>query len=306
MCPEKAPFTHKILLQKNSHLPAVYDVILKHLDSIRNFPVCECHLILYPYSRTVCAHHMRFYPYEEYVKDISSRQRSAYYKISDRFDNSFGLLLGVLLIVLFAIFKPVELYSLEAFVAVFGIYMVGRDLWKDIEKILIGISRNWKIRYMRSYYQYQIDKSTSLSHYSYFAKKQRYGIAPLLPEKIDFLEQSNSQTVRLYFLTRDFTPDHEDSAHILSIHIDPSRLEDLEKGGYMFGVKFALSRSFGGFVSSCEYFQSLSHGQKGALNDNGKWLPDTVYFRKTYSFGRLKYFSRQGCLPGTSLFYSAG
>lgn len=305
MCPENAPFSHKILLQKNERLPAVYDVILKNLASIRDFPICECHLILYPYSRAVCAHHIRFYPYEEYVKDISSRQRSAYFRISDRFDNVFGLVLGALLVILFSIFKPVELYSLEAFVAVFGIYMVGRDLWKDIEKILLGTTRNWKFRYMRSYYQYQIDKSTSLSHYSYFAKKLRYGIAPLLPEKIDFIEQSNSQTVRLYFLTRDFTPDQEDSAHVLSIHVDPARLEDLEKDGYMFGVKFSLSLKLLGFIRSFEYFQSLSHGEKGALNDDGEWLPDSVYYRKTYSFGRLKYFSRQGCFPGTSLFYSA-
>ncbi len=182
---------HEIIsITKNKELSNVYDVQIKMDESMGVFQEVECHLTLYPYSRKLCASHVLFLPFEEYVKDISSHQRSAYSLIGDQFNNLFGVFLGIAIVFIFYFLKPDDLLSVESIVSVLGAYIIGRDIWADIEKALINISKKWRIRYTENYYLYQLEKSTTLTQYSFFAKKQRYGIHPLLPEQMDLLNRA--------------------------------------------------------------------------------------------------------------------
>ena len=244
------PFQEIIRFRKNPAMPHIYDVEMQGLDQLKQFDSVECHIVLYPYSRKICSDDIAFYPFEEYVKDVLSHQRSAYVRIDSRFNEVFGLSLGTMIALAFAIWKPEDLLSIESVVSVFGAYTIGKDLWNDIERILVDASKNWRVRFQDNYYRYQLEKHTTLTSYSYLAKRQRYGKVPLLPEKIDFIKQSNSQTLRMCFNMKDLESFTEPVAHVHSIHVDSSLLEDLEERGFLFGVKLSLNRTFLGVTNT--------------------------------------------------------
>ncbi|MEW6234579.1 MAG: hypothetical protein AB1656_04270, partial [Candidatus Omnitrophota bacterium] len=279
----------------------VYDVEIDHLDWLAKFHSFECHIILYPYSRKISSKDFSFTPFEEYVKDIASHQRSAYTRIDDHFNNIFGLGLGLVITFLFLIFNKEDLFAIESIVSVICAYMIGKDLWSDIEKFLIDLSKDWRLRYCENYYLYQLEKNTTLTQYSYHAKKQRYGIAPLLPEKMDYIEQSNSQTVRMHFDRSGLPTLDSDSAHIMTINVNPNIQEELTKSGFLFGVKLSFNKKFLGWVRSYEIFQSLDKNSKGCMNDKGQWIDGSIFYRKTMSLGRLKFFWKKGLIPGQEL-----
>lgn len=326
------PYQHIILLHQNEELPNRYDVEMHGLDPLRRYRRVECHVVLYPYGRRVGADNIRFYPFEEYVNDVLSNQRSAYAEIRSPLGQVFGLLLGLLIALVFARLKPASLIEIEAIVSVFGAYIVGKELWNDIERLLVNATKGWKLRYQEDYYRYRLEKRTTLTYYSYLAKKHRYGKAILLPEKIDFIKQSNSQTLRMCFDTRDWDslqanqdigeqqndPLAQESApaHIHSIHIDTDLLDDLERDGFLFGVKLSLSRRFLGFMRSLELFQSLQAGQwrritgsgtlseqasLGCLDHTGQWHEGAVFFRNTMTLGRFKLYLNNGLLLDQSI-----
>lgn len=288
------PYKDIIRLRKNQEMPNIYDVELEHIQKLKEYNSLECHIVVYPYSRKLCSDNIEFHPFEEYVKDILTDQKSAYIKISSQFDKTFGLLLGLITILFLIRFNPRGLFSVESIVSVFGVYFIGKELWDDIENLLINISRKWKIRYYGKRYLYRLEKHTTLTYYSYLAKKERYGKTTLLPEKIDFIQQSNSQTLRMYFNIKDLQSVKEPSAHILSVNIEPELLEEFEKEGYMFGVKLSFNKSYFGPVRCFELFQSFSKGSKGCLNEKGDWIDNAIFYRNTLRLGRLKYYMSKG------------
>ena len=112
----------------------------------------------------------------------------------------------------------------------------------------------------------------------------------LLPEKMDFIEQSNSQTVRLYYKKKSYKNKAGMVLHLFSIHINPEVLEEFEKNGHMFGVKLGFNKHMLGIKRSSEYFQSLDFHKKGCLDNKGNWCPDSVFYRSSLSFGRIKIY----------------
>lgn len=295
------PYNDIVRFKKNDELPNIYDVELRHAQYLRQFSSVECHIVLYPYSRQICSNTLKFYPYEEYVKDILTQQKSAYYPLNSQFDKLFGIFMGVLITVIFFKFKPGDLFSVESIVSVLGAYFFGKELWGEIERILIDVSKTWRIRYIEQYYAYRLEKHTTLTHYSYFAKKHRYGKASLIPEKIDFIEKSNSQTVRMLFNMKDICSFQETSSHILSIHVDADLVEAFEREGFLLGVKLSFNRRVLGWVKSLELFQSLHNYAKGCLDQTGKWVDGGIFYRKTLRFGRFKMFLKHGLIHHKSI-----
>jgi hypothetical protein len=327
------PLQCAIRLYKNKDLPNRYDVELRSLDQLQSYDQVECHVVFYPYSRSICSDDIHFYPFEEYVNDVLSNQRSAYAEISSPLDQLFGLALGLLIALIFAHLSPASLLDIEAIVSVFGAYIVGKELWNDIERLLVNVSKNWRLRYQEGYYRYHLEKRTTLTYYSYLAKRQRYGKATLLPEKIDFIKQSNSQTLRMCFDTRDWdslqklqSPADEQrhdldllepaTAHVHSIHVAPELADDLQRDGFMFGVKLSLGRRILGLTRSLELFQSLQAGPQqrpagseaapdgaslGCLDHTGQWHEGAVFYRNTWTWGRLKFYLNNGLLKDHAL-----
>jgi len=210
-------------------------------------------------------------------------------------------LLGLIIALVFAWFKPLDLFSIESIVSVFGAYTIGKELWDDIERMLTELSKGWRICYRDSYYQYKLEKHTTLTYYSYLAKRQRYGKSCWLPEQIDFIKQSNSQTVRMCFDMADWEEVSDPLVHILSIHIDPALLERFRGQGFLFGVKLSLNKKTLGVTKKFELFQSLDKDARGCLDEEGQWFSNAAFYRRTLTVGRLKYFAAEGVLDGRTI-----
>ena len=140
-----------------------------------------------------------------------------------------------------------------------------------------------------------------MTHYSTLAKQKRYGKTTLLPEKINFLELSNSQTLRMYFELAEIKEKKAKSAHIFSIHIDADKQPDFIKYGHLFGVKLSLNKKRFGFTRKLELFQSLHNHEKGCLDDEEVWSSNSIFFRRVITLGKIKYFLERGLIASKSL-----
>ncbi|NUO02862.1 MAG: hypothetical protein HUU01_19820 [Saprospiraceae bacterium] len=296
-------FNHLVQVSKNEAFPHIFDVELNGMGRLESFDSIECHVVAYPYSRQVEAKHIAFRPYEEYVQDIAFQQRSSYARIGDPFRNIFGLLLGGAIMIVFACLKPKELFSVEAIISVFGAYTIGKEMWSDLENWLIKVTDNRRLRFQPRYYQYQLERNTTVTRYTRLARRQRYGMAMILPGKMDFIQQSNSQTIRMCFDHDDYAGGlAENKVHVLSIHIDPETLEVFEKTGHLLGIKVSLNRRKGlAVTSSIELFQSYDGSSRGCLDLREIWVPEAVLCRRTFRIGRLKWYEAQFVLPELEL-----
>jgi hypothetical protein len=295
------PFQDVIRLRRNEMVPGIYDVVVEGMERLRAVPQVELHVVLYPYSRRVSSQDIAFFPFEEYVKDVLSQQRSAYAAIRGQFNELFGLFLGVVIALVFARLKPEDLFSIESIVSVFGAYTIGKELWDDIERALVHLTRRWRLRVQDSYYRYRLEKHTTLTAYSHLAKRRRYGRYALLPAKIDFIKQSNSQTLRMCFDTKDLHVPPGSVAHLHSIHVEPQVLDEFERDGFMFGVKMSLNRRVLGVTGSLELFQSIDRCARGCLDESGAWVEGGVFYRRTVSLGRVKFYAGKGIVPESTL-----
>jgi len=283
----------------------LYDVELDQAGDLSGYSSVDCHLVVYPYSRKVNSHHLRVMPFEEYVADIVGRQRSVYIRVDERGKYVFGAVLALALVAVFAEFRPVELLSLESIVSVFGAYMVGKEIWDDIERGLQHLSHRWRLRYVGGYYPFQLAGRSTLSQYSGLAKEVRYGRRSLLPEKLDFIQQSNSQTVRLRFEAGSLSSLDGKAAHIASLHVDREAAAEFRRAGHLFGVKLSLNRRRFWLERSLELFQSLDRGKPGCLDGAGRWREGEVFWRRTWRLGKVKCFSESGTMPGQIVRQSA-
>ncbi len=289
-------FDSIIQLIRDEKFSHIYHVQINKIEELKKLSSFECHFILYPYDREINSTHLIFKPYEEYVNELVTDRRSIYHKIVDSANKWFGLTLGGLIVLFFATLQPKSLLSVEAIVSIFGAYTIGKEIWYDLHKMLIKITRNFKLTYFDDYYSYQLEKRTTLARYTNLAKMNRYPSFPILPQKIDFIEQSNSQSLRMFFSKSDLEHVKSNSAHLFSIHIKPKVAEKFERNGFMFGVKLSLNKQAFKVKKSYELFQSINGKLTGSLNDDDEWVNDSIFFRKTYTYGKLKYFKSKGII----------
>lgn len=281
-----------ISIKQHNTLPGILDIELNEAKGLQaNFDAMECHVVLYPFSRNIKANNFHFYPYEEYARDIHENKKSAYNKISDAGPRIFGLIFSALVVMIVLKFNPQDFYSTEAIVSAFGAYVLGKDLWIDIERWLINFSKKFNLRMINPYFEFELDKNTTLTNYTYLAKSIRYSTTHILPQKMDYIEHSNSQTVRLFFNLHELEINESSQKnHILSVHMDAALLSEFREKGYMIGVKLTFINDFLGFQKCTEVFQSYNRNILGCLSDRKEWLENCIFKRETFVAGRLKYY----------------
>jgi len=295
-----------IRLKKNRKYPYIYDVIIQNVEQIKQLGSFECHLVLYPYERTINSDDMNFNPFEEYVEDIKSEHRSVYINIEDNSNKLFGMFLGLLILFIFARFKPEILLSVESIVSIFAAYTIGKEIWKDLQKGFSNLTKKFRLKYIEPYYSYRLEKRTTLTRYSNFARRNRLKVAPILPTKMDFIYQSNSQTLRLKFRKDDFANIQDKIVHIFTLRITPEKETLFEKSGFLFGAKISFNKHFLGFRKSIEYYQSLHFNTVGCIDKNEVWLPNKAITRKSYTFRRLRYHTKTKIMDGIKMIRKSG
>ncbi len=291
---DSIPASDLIRVRRNPRISHVFDVELRRIADLQRFDSVECHLVFYPYSRRVGARDFDICPYVEYTRDAAGHHRSAYSRIPDNASKIFGLALAILLVAFYCVVYPRFIYNVEAIIALFGVYFLGRDFWKDIEAQLISLTSDWRLSYRDRYYFYHLEKNSTLIHYASFAKRNRYGLVRLLPEMIDFISQSNSETVRMFFSGKSIRELTEPSVHLCSIHVEQHALDHILSEGFLFGVKMSFNTRLGPHFRKTEVFQSISSGEHGCISSDGKWHRNCAYYREVVTLGRLRHILAEG------------
>jgi len=289
---------HSIIeLNYQTHEKNAFDIKLNHFQKLKKeFSAFECHIILYPYHRNISSKNFKFHPFEEYISDIARSQQSVYVKISDKSPRIFGFMLAVLISVVFALFYPSGLLSIEAIVSIFGAYTIGKEIYTDIERALIKISRRWRLKFADNFYSFQLLIST-LTRYSNLAKKHRFEAASVLPVKLDFVELSNSQTVRMYFSWKGLESFNEEWIRLLTVKVDETNSDLFYNPGFLLGLKLIFNKKRFGFTKGMEVYQSIHNNTFGCLDTKDNWIEKAVLYRKHWHIGRLKYEKKTVILP---------
>ncbi|MCB1142351.1 MAG: hypothetical protein H7A24_00605 [Leptospiraceae bacterium] len=290
-----------VSVRRHSEKSQIYDFDLNCLDFLKKYDSIECHIIIYPYSREIKSSNIRFLPFEEYSKDLEKNLPSAYIKSEKSFQKYFGAILGLIIFVLFAFLKPSDLFSVQSIVSIFGAYAIGKELWSDIEKWLEKISRGGSLRFQENYYKYELDRHSTLTAYSNLAKQERYKKESILPSGMNFLELSNSQTLRMLFTREDLDTSNQNSVHIFSMHIDRDKINSFQKDGFLFGIKFSFTKDNLIFQKRTEFYQSIHKSVYGCLDSERNWKIDGAFWKKNWIFGHWKWTEKSGLMYGKKI-----
>jgi len=266
-------------------------LLLKLNQPIRDSKALECTFFVYPYSQNMDHTSFNILPYEEYVGDVDAGRRSTYQKLEPTASKLFGVFLGLLLIIIFGIYNPNELYSLQNLIAVLGAYTLGKEMWDDLDKWLIDSTKTWNIRWRGSQYFYVKEDFGTIQRFWKLARVKRNGQPTILPVWLDFMTHSNAKTVEAYFEKKTISQYPENSlVQFGSVSINQENLRDFEKDGAMFGFKLSLKEQFWLGDITYEIFQSVDKNEYGAVDKKGIWCPQAILYRKVWNLGRIKIY----------------
>ena len=297
----KLPCDGLISLVTDEKLRNRINLELHRVPDLRQYDAFECHVVFYPYSERIGSRDYTVLPFEEYVKDIARYQRSAYARIRSNAKEIFGALLGLLVFLLVLKYTHTDVITMESLIGIFAAYFIGKDLWDDIEAILQEKTRGSRLKYRESDYRYQADKNSTLLTFNQFARRNQHHREVIYPAQMDFIMRSQSSTARMRFDQKGVSSVAGESAHLLAIEVDERKLGELQKAGYLVGVKVTFSRRLGWFCKCVDAYQSFDNGKVGCVDDDGSWKADAAFTRTHYTLGRLRWTSRTGYLTKTKI-----
>ena len=285
----------KIKITKNTKYPNIIDITLTNTAELaKTVSAVECTLLIYPFSRNLTANSFFVFPFEEYINDIIAGKRSSY-QTTDKTDaHIFGLLLGGLIALFVSLINPNNIFEIESLVSIISVYLIGRELWKEIDVTLQAKTRQLPISWQEDQFPYRVQDSGTIQQFAKISRNIRYEGTGLhnLPGKMDFIEHSNSKTIELLFQKKELQYRNEDYLRICSIHFGNTCLEDLKKDGLLIGIKVALCKKVLCFNTKKEIFQAIitNNNEVGTVDDKGNWCTNTLLIKDCLNFGRLKIY----------------
>ena len=269
------------------------EVYISNPQDLSRFDSVEVMLSVYPYKQEMHADSFEILPYEEYIEDLSKGKRSTYIEIGNPGREIFGLFLGLIILILFALFKPSDIISIQSIVSILGAYTIGKEIWRDIDNELINITSQWKLRWCDQDYFYFKQDFGSIQKYWDYARLKRYGYQTGLSDRFDFITHSNSKTLEMLFVDKflkKFKEQKQGKLRISTIYFSEQNMQDVMKNT-MFAFKIMFGKKFLGIVHKDEYFQAFNGSEFGAIDMEQNWITNSVLVRKTYTFGRLKLYA---------------
>jgi len=293
-------------IRPNAEHSEILDVLLV-APATPSSEALELSLLFYPYARTLDASAFSLSPFEEYARDVGQGRRSLYAALGTIGDNVFGVLLGAAIALVFVVWKPTDIASVQSVVSIFAAYAIGKEIWNDVDRALVGATAGRRLRWVDQEYFFVREHFSTMQRMWQRARVHKYQQAHVLPTRFDFVTQSSSKLVELCLTAQDLA--HRDgegaavgASHLASIQIKPEHLAELHAGGFMIGVKIAVVQKIAGLVwARDEYFQSLDRGELGALDDAGVWHAGAALKRRTLQIGRVKWYRAREMASGMGL-----
>jgi len=271
-----------------------YYLDLENLDLLKTYNSLDLTIILYPFNKNINSKSFKFLPYEEYVKDLTEKKNTIYYSIVNYANVFFGIGAGVFVLLLYIFSNSQDFFNLQSNITALTAYGLAKELWKFVENLLINITYNLKLSFQEIQYSFRLRKQTTISKFSNLAKEKRYGTSVILPFKLDLIEESNSETLKIKFTRSQLKSVRDDNIQILEIKpIDENTFNQL-KEGFMLAVKVSLNNRFLFiFNKTIEYFQAINNKEKGTIGEDGYFIKDTVRKKSVLNLGRFKYYSNK-------------
>ncbi|GAB4147461.1 MAG: hypothetical protein OHK0017_09200 [Patescibacteria group bacterium] len=264
---------------------------IKGNQFLRKFSSLETHFILYPFNRQIDADDILFRPFDDYYQDVTADLKSVYFKIPKQADKAFGLILALTIGLFFYWYNVAELNSIESIASIIGSYIVGKELWTDIEYFLVNTTRRWSLRFYPRQYSLQRESRTTLSEYTNLARKIRFGQDFPLPNKIELVKQSYSHLLKMFYRLADYNSlKRDDFVRLVSIEVQEKVMSEFRSKQTMLGVKIALNKNLLGMTWSQEFFQAWDRGEPGCINGTGAWMPEAVFMRSSFCVGNIKFY----------------
>lgn len=226
---------------------------------------------LYLYDQGLSSQDIQVLPYESYAEEIKDGDRSLYAPRHSSAANWFGLVLGLCVALIFLLTNPQAFTSLEALVALFGTYAIGKEIWKDLDNLLGEASVNWKVRWVNSYFQYRRERLGTIEQILNFARSRRKESKVALADNFGLNTQSNSQIAHM-----DYYYGIPTEAELLSFKLQKPA------NSWLVGLKLTQIKSLWFLKYTDEKFQCLQQGQVGIVINNN-FLPGQYLHRRTVS-----------------------
>lgn len=273
------------LIKRNKTDQTVLDLYLD-IDSCNKLSELKVKFLFYPFSREMKAEDYYIFPYEEYVNDINKGKRSSYSNQTSKQGMLFGLVLGILICFIVYLYKPSDLLSVESIVSIIGAFLLGKELWPDINDFLSNLTHKLPVSWRNYFYPYKRQKQDSLNKYSVLARENRYQDTSIYPDYFDYIEHSNSKRVDLYF--KDLTCFHEeDKVRIASMHFPHETVDQITSSNYMSAVRFIKIKKFLFFRTETHYFQGMKNGKIGEITNNEKWQNGLISEQRYLCLGKF-------------------
>ena len=80
---DEVPYKNIIHIQKNQRFNNIYDIELHHVDTLRSLHSVECHIVCYPYNRSISSKNIVFTPFDRQKR----RRQLRAVELGDAFDS---------------------------------------------------------------------------------------------------------------------------------------------------------------------------------------------------------------------------
>ena len=267
-----------------------YNLDLKVKPEFKKYSQIDLDITIYPYSKELDSKDIKISPLTDYWEDLGDGQKSIYRTIQPIGNKIFALILGLSITLVLAFFRPDQLTSGEVIVSLVGVYLVGKELWSDLNNFLERVSQKYFIRWYPQIYSLELITDTTLSNYTQKAREKRFNNNLILPSKFDLIKQSNSQTIRLDYRSKSLFDSSSPTVRLGLIEIENNKEKYFKINNSQIGIKLSLTKTFLGVSWTQEFFQALDSSSSGSLNNKNKWLENTALHRKTITIGRIKIY----------------
>lgn len=283
----------------------VFDVQLMNIDLLSEYDFVELDISFFPLSRNVTSESYEFEPFEHYI-DESKSNKSMYTTQQDLWQHLSWFTTAWLLTWIVAEFNPNNITETESLVALVASYFAGMKAWPNIESALINKSAKWKLQFKERYYQYSQNIASTWEKYDNFAKKKRYKMENIRPDKIGIVIDSIRQKMRLKFTKKQLLslPDNTKKANVMNISIPEELQDEFFKRWVQIGVHIKLwqkAKSYLPFIKTrTELIQTLlckwndnEEPQIGCIFKENDWFtPGFSEHRDTIAVDRIKYYKK--------------
>ena len=177
-------------------------------------------------------------------------------------------------------------------------------MWRFTENFLINLTYSLRLSFQEIQYSFKLRKQTTISKFSNLAKEKRYGKSVVLPSKLDLIEESNSETLRIKFTQSQLNLVKNERVQVLQIKVLDETLFSKLNEGFMLAAKITINKRFLLIFSiSTEYSQAINNLEKGTVGKDDRFVKATIRKKSVLNLGRFKfYFKEDEYLSNSYLF----